>query len=140
MAGLSIELTHSAEQAYKGLRDQAQARQHPTSVIRFQKLKELLHELGDCPTPFAPERALMGMLSSVFRVDNGIVRVYYTGTGGAEARNIIVIHIDQQVGPRSTPYSVFAQLMLSGRFNEVLAGLGLTIPEQCQGGPSPRLQ
>lgn len=136
MAGQRVVLTEKAERTLIALRDQARARQDTNS---FPATRDLLVELENCADPFAPARALVGGLSTVFQIDNGVIRLYYTRLGST-VPTIAILHITHQITPRTAPYSVFAQLILSGRYDDLFRKLGVPVPDECQNGAKPTLQ
>jgi hypothetical protein len=136
MAGQRVVLTEIAERTLIALRDQARARQDTNS---FRGTRDLLFELENCADPFTPARALVGGLSTIFQIDNGVIRVYYTRLGST-LPTIAILHIAHQITPASAPYSVFAQLILSGRYDDLFRKLGEPVPDECQNGTRPTVQ
>ena len=97
--------------------------------------------------PFAPERALSGVLSGIFRIKKGRLRICYIGA--SSTRRIVVLYISETLrkqGDVHDPYKVLTQLVKSGRFNQILDDIGprnplkRTIQQSTQRLFSPNIQ
>jgi mRNA-degrading endonuclease RelE of RelBE toxin-antitoxin system len=76
--------------------------------------------------PFSLGNALSGSLSNIFRAKKGRMRIYYAAS--SKDRRIVILYISESLrkaGDAHDPYSVFARLVLQGRFDEVFASLGI---------------
>ena len=79
--------------------------------------------------PFNPDRALSGPLSNVFRVKKGKLRICYIAS--SEHRQILILYISEtlrKAGDRADPYSLFTRMVMSWRFDELFAHLGVKVP------------
>jgi len=131
--GYTIELTETARRVYERILRQARACADAgdlvsSKVTEFKMVEEVLDRIIP-HDPFAPQRALAGPLSGIFRIKQGRMRICYAGS--SKQRKIVVLYISDTLrkeGDVRDPYSVLTRLVLSGEFNGVLDSLGLRRP------------
>jgi mRNA-degrading endonuclease RelE of RelBE toxin-antitoxin system len=135
MPDYSVVLTPTAEKIYRQIHDDAQAciEDGDTSNAKVKLLRMVDDAIDNLipHDPLSPDRALTGALSNTFRVKKGRLRIYYAAS--SKERKIVVLYISETLrkeGDVNDPYSVFAQMVLQGRFKEVFATLGIRKPPQ----------
>lgn len=126
----TIELTDVAEEVYSRIVRDAEACQKRGDRGNSKvKLLRIIDEVLDkiIPyDPFAPERALSGSLSGIYRVKKGRLRICYVGD--SHTKRITVLYISdtpRKEGDSRDPYKVLTRLVKSGKFDDLLDGLGV---------------
>lgn len=126
-----VELSATAQETYE--RIYRKAAQHAAGSNHPDA--KLLRIVDDCldnlipHDPFGRDRALVGNLSSIFRVKKGRLRICYAGS--SVARRIQVLYISEtprKAGDRNDPYEVFSKMLSSGKFDRILEDLGIKRP------------
>ena len=131
--GYSVELTQTAEETYRRLYEEAQAciRTGDVSnsrVTAWKMVDEAIDKIIP-HDPFNPERALKGPLTNIFRAAKGRIRICYVAS--SKLKRIVILYISdtpRKEGDVRDPYSIFTRLVLSGKFDEVFARLGVRKP------------
>jgi mRNA-degrading endonuclease RelE of RelBE toxin-antitoxin system len=141
-----VELTVTAEETYARISMDAQecikvGDLANSKVILLKQVDEVIDTLIP-HDPFNPQRALRGPLSNIYSVSKGRMRVCYVGS--PQHRKIAVLYFTEtprKAGNINDPYSVFARLVLSGKFDEVFIKLGVRRPiRQAEGLAPLRIQ
>ena len=123
-------MSEVAESVYRRLYEDAQkclARgdEHNSKVKQFRVVEDVLDRLIP-HDPWAPERALSGILSGIFRIKKGRLRICYVADSAT--RRIVVLYISdtpRKEGDNHDPYRVLTRLIRSGKFKRILDDLGL---------------
>jgi mRNA-degrading endonuclease RelE of RelBE toxin-antitoxin system len=130
MAEYSVELTPTAEKLYRKMHEDAQVciGSGDTSNARVKLLRAVDDAIDHIipHDPFSIGNALSGSLSNIFRAKKGRLRIYYAAS--SKEHRIVILYISEtlrKAGDAHDPYSVFARLVLQGKFNEVFASLGV---------------
>jgi toxin YhaV len=126
----TIELSDVAEGVYARIFDDAQAclqrgDEGNSKVKQLRIVDEALDRIIP-HDPFAPDRALAGSLSGIFRIKKGRLRICYVGS--SKTRKIIVLYIldtPRKEGDSRDPYQILTRLVKSGKFDQILGSLGL---------------
>lgn len=128
-----IDLSLTAEKTYRDLFEKAKPHldagntTHPI-VKRLRLVDEYIDTIIP-HEPFSKEKALSGILSTIFRVKKGRMRICYIGS--STANHIIVLYIsetDRKDGDKNDPYIVFSKMILSGKFDKFFDALGMKRP------------
>ncbi len=131
----AIELTATAERAYRRIHEDAQrclesGDSTNSKVTLFNMVEELLDKIIP-HDPFAHGKGLSGALSSCFRVKKGRLRVCYTGS--SKQRKIVILYISntpRKAGDVHDPYAIFTQLVMSGEYDRIFERLGVRRPRR----------
>lgn len=130
MPDYRVELTPTAEKLYRKMHDDAEAciNSGDTTNAKVKLLRAVDDAIDNIipHDPFNIGNALSGSLSNIFRVKKGRLRIYYAAS--SKDRRIVILYISEtlrKAGDAHDPYSVFARLVLQGKFNEVFASLGV---------------
>jgi mRNA-degrading endonuclease RelE of RelBE toxin-antitoxin system len=129
----TIELTDIAEAVYNRLCQDAEAclgrgDETNSKVKRFRIVDDVLDRIIP-HDPFAPERALSGSLSGIYRIKKGRLRICYVGN--SKTRKITILYISdtpRKEGDSHDPYKVLTRLVKSGKFNALLSRVGINHP------------
>ena len=133
--GYTIELSRTAKQAYLRILGEARAcinagDKSNAKVKHFRMLEEVLD--GLIPhSPFDPNRALSGPLSSIFRLKKGRFRICYIGC--SRRKKITVLYISDTMrkeGHVTDPYSILTKMVSSGKFDALFDQLGVKRPKR----------
>jgi mRNA-degrading endonuclease RelE of RelBE toxin-antitoxin system len=124
----AIELSDVAEKMYARIYENAQAclergDESNSKVKQLRIVDEVLDRIIP-HDPFAPDRALAGSLSGIFRIKKGRVRICYIGS--SRTRKIVILYISdtpRKEGDSRDPYQVLNRLMKSGKFDQILGSL-----------------
>jgi mRNA-degrading endonuclease RelE of RelBE toxin-antitoxin system len=134
-----VELTETAEQTYNRVFTDAQEciRAGDLSNSKVTLLKQVDEVIDKIipHDPCSPQRGLRGPLSNIFRISKGRMRICYVVS--SQAKKIVVLYISdtpRKSGDASDPYSIFTRMVLSGKFDEVFARLGIRHPKQSPKG------
>ncbi len=76
--------------------------------------------------PFAPERGLSGLLSGIYRIKKGCLRICCAGN--SKSHKITVLYISdtpRKQGDSNDPYRVLTKLVKSGKFDSLMDDLGI---------------
>ena len=128
-----IDLSLTAEKTYIDLFEKAKP--HLEAGNTTHPLVKRLRIVDECidsiipNQPFSKEKALSGVLSTIFRVKKGRMRICYIGSSAAY--HIIVLYIsetDRKDGDRNDPYMIFSKMVLSGKFDNFFDTLGMKRP------------
>lgn len=74
--------------------------------------------------------ALAGDLSNIYRIKKGRMRICWVAS--SRLRRICVLFISESArkqGDVNDPYRVFANMVMSGQFNDVFGQLGVRVPK-----------
>jgi mRNA-degrading endonuclease RelE of RelBE toxin-antitoxin system len=130
MPDYSVVLTPTAERIYRKIHADAEAciDSGDTSNAKVKLLRAVDDAIDNVipHDPLSVGNALSGSLSNIFRVKKGRMRVYYAAS--SKEHRIVILYISESLrkaGDAHDPYSVFARLVLQGRFDEVFASLGV---------------
>jgi mRNA-degrading endonuclease RelE of RelBE toxin-antitoxin system len=129
----SVELTPLATEIYEKIHDDAQAcievgDKANAKITLLNMVDDAIDNIIP-HDPFSVRNALSGPLSNIFRVKKGRLRIYYAASSKKSV--IVVLYISETLrksGDARDPYSIFTRLVLTGRFDDVLAQLGVRIP------------
>jgi mRNA-degrading endonuclease RelE of RelBE toxin-antitoxin system len=142
MHNYRVELTPTAQKVYEEMHADAQAcianGDHTNAkMTTFRMVDEAIDNIIP-HDPFSTRNALSGPLSNIFRVRKGRLRIYYAAS--SRERKIVILHISEtlrKAGDTNDPYSIFTRMVMTGRFNEVFARLGVRIPPRHTLQPPP---
>ena len=142
MHNYRVELTPTAQKVYEEMHADAQAciaTGDPTNakVTTLRMVDDAIDNIIP-HDPFSTTNSLSGPLSNIFRVKKGRLRIYYAAS--SKERKIVILYISQtlrKAGDVNDPYSIFTRLVMTGRFNEVFARLGVRIPPKHTLQPPP---
>lgn len=139
-----IELTATAEENYRRFYEQAQAslESGDTSnpkVTNFKVLEQAIEETISS-NPCDPERALSGTFSNIFRLTVGSIRIVWVADSENKKVFILFIHQSEKRNDPTDPYSIFTRLVLSGKFDDVFASLGIPPPNRTSPISPPSIQ
>lgn len=131
----SVELTATAEATFRRMYNEAQECIYSgdgsnSKVTQFRMVEEIITKIIP-HEPFSITRALSGKLSNFFRVKKGRIRVCYVGS--SEHRKIVVLYISEtprKQGDINDPYAIFTKIVMSGKFDEAIASLGIKPPDR----------
>jgi mRNA-degrading endonuclease RelE of RelBE toxin-antitoxin system len=144
MQNYKIELTPTAQKVYEEMYADAQAciesGDHVNAKLTTLRMVDDAIDNIIPHDPFSTTNALSGPLSNIFRVKKGRLRIYYAAS--SKEKKIVVLYISQtmrKAGDTNDPYSIFTRMVLTGRFNEVFARLGVRIPPRTTLQP-PQIQ
>jgi mRNA-degrading endonuclease RelE of RelBE toxin-antitoxin system len=139
-ATFTVELTETAEATYRNLWEDGQrclARgDESNSKVKLLRIIEDTIDRVIPSDPFNTNRALSGLLSNIFRVKKGRLRICYVAS--SKQRCIVILYISEtprKEGDVHDPYSVLTRLVESGEFDKVFAQLGV---RQLAGRPPTR--
>jgi len=127
-----IQLSEVAEKVYERLYLDAEtclARGDRTNskVKQFRMIEEVLDKIIP-HDPFAPERALSGKLSGIYRIKKGRMRICYIGNAQEKVVRVIFISdTPRKAGDKNDPYSLLTKMVHSGN-HKLLEELGVEIP------------
>lgn len=145
MANYTVELTPSAEKVYQKIYEDAQPsiKAGDTTNAKVKMLRAVDEAIDTLipHDPFSVGNALSGPLSNIFRVSKGRLRIYYAAS--SKDHKIVILYISEtlrKAGDAHDPYSIFTRMVLSGRFDEVFARLGVRMPPRQSGLQVPRFQ
>jgi len=121
-AGYTLDLTDVAEAVYRRLFNAAEVclkrgDRTNSKVKQFRIVDDVLDRIIP-HHPFAPERALSGSLSGIYRVKKGRLRICYVAD--SKLRRITVLYISDSLrkhGDSHDPYRVLTKLVRSGKFD-----------------------
>jgi hypothetical protein len=127
--GYIIELSEVAENVYHRLYKDAQkciggGDEHSSRVKQFRIVEDTLDRLIP-HDPFAPERALSGVLAGIFRIKKG--RLQICCVADSATRRIVVLYISKtprKEGDSHDPYRALTRLVRSGNFKGTLDAFG----------------
>jgi len=128
-----VELTPTAQKTYEEIHNEAHTcitagDQSNSKVTTLRMVDDAIDNIIP-HDPLRPSNALSGPLSNIFRVKKGRLRIYYAAS--SKEKKIVILYISQtlrKAGDANDPYSIFTRMVLTGRFNEVFARLGVRIP------------
>jgi mRNA-degrading endonuclease RelE of RelBE toxin-antitoxin system len=130
MPDYNVVLTPTAETIYRKIHADAEACSNSgdTSNAKVKLLRAVDDAIDNVipHDPFSLGNALSGSLSNIFRVKKGRLRIYYAAS--SKDHRIVILYISESLrkaGDAHDPYSVFARLVMQGRFDEVFASLGV---------------
>ena len=132
-AAYDVQLSKAAEAVYERFYQkaaEARDRGDPTSshYTTLNMIDEVLEQIIP-RDPFNKRYALQGVLSGLFRMQKGRLRICWVGN--SQLRQVRVIFISETLrkqGDVNDPYRVLTGMLLSGEFNEVFEQLGLPPP------------
>jgi mRNA-degrading endonuclease RelE of RelBE toxin-antitoxin system len=138
-AAYEVVLSGAAEAAYERFyRKAAEARDRgePTSYhfTALNMIDEVLEKVIP-RDPFNKRYALQGVLSGVFRMQKGRLRICWIGN--SSERKVCVIFISESLrkqGDANDPYRLLTNMLLSGDCDEIFKGLGLRPPSEIPRG------
>lgn len=127
-AAYQVELSEVAEKVYRRLYAEAQeclerGDETNSRVKQFRIVEEVLDKIIP-HDPFARDRSLSGVLSGIFRVKKGRMRICYIAS--SESKRIVVLYISdtpRKAGDAKDPYAVFTKMVRSGKFARLLEEL-----------------
>jgi len=132
-AAYDVRLSKAAEAAYERFYQKAaEARDRGEATSSHYTTLNMIDEVLEhiIPRdPFNKRYALQGVLSGLFRMQKGRLRICWVGN--SQLRQIQVIFISETLrkqGDANDPYRVLTGMLLSGEFNEVFEHLGLPAP------------
>src|SRR5260370_42141211 len=93
--GYTVELTDIAEKTYVRMAEEAQAcldrgAETNSKVTAFRMVEEALDRIIP-HDPFAPARALAGLLSGYYRIKKGRMRICYVGNSATKVIKVLYI-------------------------------------------------
>ena len=130
-----VELTARAEARLRRIHEDCQkcldaGDDSNAKVKLFRMVEEMLTKIIP-HDPFNPSRALSGRLSNFFRIKKGRIRVCYIGS--SEHKKIMILYISEtprKEGDVNDPYALFTKLVMSGKFDDAIANLGIKPPDR----------
>lgn len=139
-----VELTATAEATFSKLYLEAKeciesGDESNSKVKLYRMVEELLIKIIP-QDPFSTSRSLSGRLSNFFRVKKGRIRVCYVGS--SKQKKIYVLYISETLrkdGDKNDPYAIFTRMVMSGKFDDTIAKLGVRPPDR-RAGPPPTIQ
>jgi|SRR5262245_37939698 len=129
----SIDMLLGAEEVYIDLYKKAKDAEkrgdytssHCTTLRMIQEaIKDFIPQ-----NPLNPKYALSGELANIFRIKKGRFRICWIAS--SKLKRICVLYISENLrkeGDINDPYRVFAQMVMSGKFNDVFGQLGVRMP------------
>ena len=131
----ALEMTASAEAVYQDLyRKSKEAEDRGDSTnshcTTFKMVRDTIKNVIQA-NPLDKRYALAGDLSNIFRVKKGRLRICWIAS--SKARTIVVLFISETLrkeGDINDPYRVFANMVMSGRFDNFFSRLGVRIPRK----------
>lgn len=135
----TLEMTATAKAVYLDLHrksKEAEERGDATNAhcTAFRMVREAIKFVIP-NTPTDKRYALAGDLSNIYRIKKGRMRICWVAS--SRLRRICILFISESVrkeGDMNDPYRVFANMVMSGQFNDVFGQLGVRIPKR---PPSP---
>lgn len=133
MSAYKIELTPTAQKTYEEMHADAQAcvtgGDHSNAKVTALRMVDDAIDNIIPHDPFALANALQGPLTNIFRVKKGRLRIYYAAS--SKEKRIVILYISQtlrKAGDVNDPYSIFTRMVMTGRFDQIFAQLGVRIP------------
>jgi mRNA-degrading endonuclease RelE of RelBE toxin-antitoxin system len=127
-AGYTVELSDVAAKVYVRMYEDAQAciKRGDDGNFKVKQLRIVDDALDRLipHDPFAPDRGLAGVLSGIYRIKKGRLRICYVGN--PETRKISILYISdtpRKDGDSRDPYRILTRLVKSGRFDDILSSL-----------------
>ena len=125
-----VELTKTARSAYEHLFENARtelasSRGEGIAVQKMAQVDEALDELGFRDP--ANDIPLAGYLWPISWMVNGQMQLYYSRI--IQQRLVLVLHLGELTTSPDSTYELFAKLVLSGKFDQTMARLGILIPK-----------
>jgi hypothetical protein len=128
-----VYLSKAAETAYEGFYKraaEAKKRGDPTNAhcTAMRMIDEAIDEIIP-RDPFNKTYALKGVLSGIFRIQKGRLRICWIGS--SRLRRVAIIFISEtlrKAGDVSDPYRILTKALKSGEYNEEFEKLGLDSP------------
>ncbi len=129
-----VDMTATAEAVYVELhrlcreaeRKGDYANNHCTT---FRMIREAVREFIP-RNPHERRYALSGELSNIFRIKKGRHRICWIAS--SKLRRVCVLYISESLrkeGDVNDPYNIFAQMVMSGQFNDVFGQFGIRMPQ-----------
>jgi mRNA-degrading endonuclease RelE of RelBE toxin-antitoxin system len=144
MQTYNVELTPTAQKIYEEMYAEAEActTAGDTSNSKVTALRMVDDAIDNIipHDPFSVRNSLSGPLANIFRVKKGRLRIYYAAS--SKDKKIVILYISQTLrksGDVNDPYSIFTRMVMTGRFDQVFANLGVRIPPK-HGLQPPRYQ
>jgi mRNA-degrading endonuclease RelE of RelBE toxin-antitoxin system len=131
----ALEMTASAEAVYQDLyrrSREAEERGDPTNshCTTFKMVRDTIKHVIQV-NPLDKRYALAGDLSNIFRVKKGRLRICWIAA--SKTRTIVILFISETLrkeGDINDPYRVFANMVMSGQFDNFFSRLGVRIPRK----------
>jgi mRNA-degrading endonuclease RelE of RelBE toxin-antitoxin system len=126
-------MSASAEKVYKEFfrkSREAEQRGDLTSAhcTTFRMVQEAVKETIP-RDPINRRFSLAGELSNIFRIKKGRLRICWIVS--SKLRRVCILYISETLrkeGDVNDPYRVFANLVMSGQFNDIFSKLGVRVP------------
>ncbi|HZS28661.1 MAG TPA: type II toxin-antitoxin system YhaV family toxin [Candidatus Angelobacter sp.] len=130
----TLEMTATAKAVYLDLHKKSkEAEERGDATSAHCTAFRMVYEAIKFVIPAAPvdkRYALAGDLSNIYRVKKGRMRICWVAS--SRLRRICIIFISESLrkqGDVNDPYRVFANMVMSGQFNDVFGQLGVRIPK-----------
>jgi len=128
-----IELSSIAEAAYSDYRRRAEKASlrgdvSNSHITTFNMLQDAFRAISAHPTE--RKYALAGHLACMYRIKKGRMRICWIVS--PDQRRVCVLFISETMrkeGDAQDPYEVFTKMVMSGKFNEILQGIGMPLPD-----------
>lgn len=129
-----IEISSSAETtylAYKDRADKALERGDVTNyhITAFNMIKDAFRAIQGNPTD--RKYALAGNLACVYRIKKGRMRICWIAS--SDENRICILFVSETLrkdGDARDPYAVFTKMVMSGKFSNLFAELGVALPDR----------
>jgi mRNA-degrading endonuclease RelE of RelBE toxin-antitoxin system len=140
----AVDMTAAAEAVYVDLyrkSKDAQKREDyaSTHCTTFKMVRDAVRE--SIPRdPINKKYALVGDLSNIFRIKKGRLRICWIAS--SQIRRVCILFISETLrkeGDLNDPYRIFANMVMSGQFNDVFSHFGVRMPQlKSQGSVKPQ--
>jgi mRNA-degrading endonuclease RelE of RelBE toxin-antitoxin system len=129
-----IEISSSAEITYLAYKDRAEKaleRGDATNshITAFNMIRDAFRAIQANPTD--RKYALAGNLACVYRIKKGRMRIcYIVSTDESRACILFISETLRKEGDARDPYALFTKMVMSGKFSDLFAELGVALPDQ----------
>lgn len=137
MTKYDVYLTDTAEAVYTEMHrrsKEAEMRGDTTNAhcTTFRQVQDAIKNIIPSD-PINRRYALSGELSNIFRLKKGRMRICWVAS--SKQHKVVILFISdtpRKQGDINDPYRIFAQMVMSGDFDEVFGELGIRIPPRQQ--------